>query len=115
MTRTAVIMTDTNGCISHWTTEAEVLFGYAALDAVGQTLDLIVPIEHQEAHWIGFRRAMAQPKIKDLTSDLPLCCADGTIRHFAGRLLVLMDPLGTAIGAVAVFTDKGEVGFRPFG
>jgi PAS domain S-box-containing protein len=115
MSSAAVIMTDTEGCISYWNAGAESLLGYSALAAMGQSLDLIVPIEHREAHWRGFHRAMDQPQIKDLASDLPLLCADGTNRHFAGRLLVLMDALGKAIGAVAIFTDRGEVGFRAFG
>jgi hypothetical protein len=35
---------------------------------------------------------------------LPVLCAHGELRTFAGRLIVLTDGLGTAIGAPAIFT-----------
>ncbi len=58
---------------------------------------------------------MAAPALKDLAADLPVWCADGEIRHFAGRLLVLIDGLGRSAGAVAIFTDAGSTNVRPFG
>ncbi len=114
MTAPAVIMTDTAGCIIYWTEEAQELFGYPKEFAMGQSLDLIVPVQYRDAHWRGFHRAMSAPRIKDLVSDMPVLCADGSTRYFAGRLVVVMDALATAVGAVAIFTDQGEVGFRAF-
>ncbi len=58
---------------------------------------------------------MKEPKVKDLAADLPVLCSDGQIRHFAGRLLVLRDGLGTAIGASAIYAPIGSTGLRPFG
>jgi hypothetical protein len=58
---------------------------------------------------------MREPKVKVLAADLPVLCADGRVRAFAGRLLVLSDGLETAIGALAVFNDEGSTGNRPFG
>ncbi|MGH9185578.1 MAG: PAS domain S-box protein [Acidimicrobiales bacterium] len=37
---------------------ATELFGYSAGEAVGASLDLIVPEEFRERHWAGFRRAI---------------------------------------------------------
>src|SRR4051794_19879525 len=54
-----VVLTDAEGVIRFWSAGAETAFGYAAIEAVGQTLDLIVPAEYSDAHWAGFRRAMA--------------------------------------------------------
>lgn len=111
----AVIETDTDGVIRRWSPGAEALFGYSADDALGRLVDLIVPERHRDAHWTGFHRAMRAPKVKDLKADLPVRCADGNIRTFAGRLIVLSDGLETAIGAIAVFTDGGSTGNCPFG
>lgn len=111
----AVIETDTDGVIRRWSEGAETLFGHPATDAVGRTVDLVIPEHLREAHWAGFRRAMDTPEIKDLAADLPVLCADGTIRHCPGRLLVLSDGLGTALGAVAIFRSDGTTGVRPFG
>ncbi|MBM7788973.1 PAS domain S-box-containing protein [Tenggerimyces flavus] len=90
------------------------MFGYAAEEAVGQKVDLLVPERWREAHWAGFRRAMGEPVIRDLAADLPVRCADGSERFFAGRLLVLTDGLGASIGAMAIYTDADETGVRPF-
>jgi len=57
---------------------------------------------------------MRQPEIKDMAADLPVLCADGTVREFAGRLLTLSDGLGVAIGAMAIYTDSGTTGSHPF-
>lgn len=111
----AVIVVDTDGVIRQWDSGAETLFGYRAGDAVGQSLDLLIPEHLQAAHWRGFRRAMIKPTIKDLAADMPVTCADGRLRTFAGRLLVLSDGLGVALGAMAIFTDGGSTGVRPFG
>ena len=112
--RQAVIAVSVGGVIRYWNGDAELLFGHRADEAVGQSLDLIVPAAHREAHWAGFHRAMVAPVLKDLAADLPVRCADGEIRHFAW-LVVLLDGLGHAAGAVAIFTDAGSTGVRPFG
>ena len=104
MDRHAVIVVDTSGVITGWNHAAETLFGYRADDAVGQSLDLVVPEHWQEAHWTGFERAMKDPKAKAILVDLPVRCADRKVRNLAGRLLVLSDGLGVAIGAMAIFS-----------
>jgi PAS domain S-box-containing protein len=113
--RHAIIVADTDGVIRQFNEDAEAMLGHRAADAVGATLDLVVPEHLRDAHWRGFRRAMAQPRVKDLAADLPVRCADGELRTFAGRLIVLSDGLGTALGAMAIFTDEGSTGVRPFG
>ncbi|MQA89345.1 MAG: PAS domain S-box protein [Gemmatimonas sp.] len=110
----AVIVVNTDGVITSWTEGAAQMFGHDSASAVGRPVDLIVPEHLREAHWAGFHRAMADPQIKDMTADLPVLCADGRIREFPGRLLVLSDGLGTAIGAIAIYRADGTTGVRPF-
>lgn len=111
----AVIETDTDGVIQRWNGGAEEMFGHSAAVAIGLRVDFIVPEHLRDAHWAGFHRAMKEPKVKDLRADLPVLCADQEVRHFAGRLLVLSDGLGTAIGALAIYAREGTTGVRPFG
>ncbi|MDQ8705081.1 PAS domain S-box protein [Streptomyces sp. LHD-70] len=115
MTYHAIVVADTHGTITQWNDGAERLFGHSAPEAVGRKLDLLVPERLREAHWAGFGRAMAHPKIKDLAADLPVLCADGTERLYAGRLLVLCDGLGAPLGAMAIYASEGSTGVRPFG
>ena len=54
----AIIFADCRGVICLWNLSAETLFGYTAEEAVGNTLDLIVPEPFRDAHWAGFHRAI---------------------------------------------------------
>jgi PAS domain S-box-containing protein len=98
-----VIVADTSGVITEWNHAAETLFGYRADEAVGQSLDLVVPEHWRQAHWAGFHRALKEPKGKALPGDLPVRCADGKARNgqarFCGRQFVL--PM-SAFGGVGV-------------
>ncbi len=118
MTDHAIVVVDTDGHITYWSPGAEALFGHRAADALGQSLDLIVPSALRARHWAGFRRAMRAPQVKDLAADIPVLCADGAdgqVQQFAGRLLVLSDGLGVALGAVGIFAADGTTGIKPFG
>jgi PAS domain S-box-containing protein len=110
----ATIRTDETGRITGWDAGAEALFGHTSDAAIGQPVDIIIPEPLRAAHWTGFHRAMRDPQIKDMAADLPVLCADGTIREFAGRLLALSDALGVAIGAMAIYTNDGLTGRKPF-
>jgi PAS domain S-box-containing protein len=115
VTAHAIVVVDTDGHITWWSPGAEALFGHSAADALGQSLDLIVPGALRERHWAGFRRAMQTPEVKNLAADIPVLCADGRVQQFAGRLLVLSDGLGVALGAVGIFASEGTTGIKPFG
>ncbi|MGE5090462.1 MAG: PAS domain S-box protein, partial [Candidatus Levyibacteriota bacterium] len=54
----AVIFADVEGVIRVWNAAAARIFGFAAAEAIGRSLDLIIPEHLRQAHWIGFRRAM---------------------------------------------------------
>jgi len=115
VTNHAIVVANVDGTITRWSTGAEALFGHSAMEAVGRSLDLIVPEGLRARHWAGFRRAMAAPQVKDLAADIPVLCSDGQVREFAGRLLVLSDGLGAALGAIGIFAPDGTTGFKPFG
>ena len=54
----AVIYADAAGTIVLWNDAAAALFGYNAAEAVGQSLDLIIPKHLQKAPWSAFEAAM---------------------------------------------------------
>jgi PAS domain S-box-containing protein len=114
MTDHAIVVTDADGTITWRSPGAEALFGHSAAAALGQSLDLIVPDALRARHWAGFRRVMAAPQVKDLAADMPVLCADGQVKEFAGRLLVLSDGLGAALGAMGIFAADGTTGIKPF-
>jgi PAS domain S-box-containing protein len=57
-TADAVIFADVEGLIRVWNAAAARIFGFAAEEAIGRSLDLIIPERLRQAHWSGFHRAM---------------------------------------------------------
>lgn len=55
----AVVVADGGGIITFWNAAAERMFGWPEAEAVGQTLDLIIPERLRSRHWEGWRRVMA--------------------------------------------------------
>lgn len=103
----ALIFADRDGIICVWNQGAEHLFGYPAVEAIGRSLDLIVPEALREAHWEGFHRAISQ----GATSH-----AGGSIitrsLHKSGQQLyvdmsfaVVRNQAGETIGSAAVARD----------
>ncbi len=45
------------GTIRLWNPGAEFLFGYTDVEAIDQSLNLIIPENLRQAHWDGFHRA----------------------------------------------------------
>src|SRR5262245_12013664 len=60
----AVIFADRGGVIRYWGRGAEILFGYAAADALGESLDLIIPERFRPAHWQAYDRAIESGRTK---------------------------------------------------
>jgi PAS domain S-box-containing protein len=54
----AIVTSDASGAITYWNPAAERLFGFAASEALGNSLDLIIPERLRERHWAGFRKTM---------------------------------------------------------
>lgn len=55
----AVIVSEPAGRIIFWNRGAETMFGHSAADAVGQSLDIIIPERFRARHWEGYRTVMA--------------------------------------------------------
>jgi PAS domain S-box-containing protein len=54
----AIIYADREGVIRLWNRGAEIIFGYAAAEALGQSLALIIPPKYRHAHDEGYRHAI---------------------------------------------------------
>jgi PAS domain S-box-containing protein len=53
-----MIVADRDGIIREWNVAAERIFGFSAAEAIGQTLDLVVPEEERADH-CNYRRVIA--------------------------------------------------------
>ena len=108
----AVIYADDAGTIRRWNRAAADLFGYSPAEALGQSLDLIIPEHLRAAHWRGFEAAVASGALK--LSGRPTVTR---AMHRTGRRLYVEMTFalvtghaggGAARGAVAVARDVTE-------
>jgi PAS domain S-box-containing protein len=60
----ALVVADLQGVIRYWNDAAQVLFGHSREEALGASLDLIVPERFKAAHDAGFARAIASGQLR---------------------------------------------------
>jgi PAS domain S-box-containing protein len=80
----AIIAVGNDGKIILWNPAAERVFGFTAADAVGQSLDLIIPERFRERHWNGFHQVMLSVK----PATAAKCCAFRLCTKTAARLSI---------------------------
>ncbi len=54
----AVVYADAEGVIRLWNRGATRIFGFAEAEALGRSLDIIIPENLRERHWHGYRATM---------------------------------------------------------
>jgi PAS domain S-box-containing protein len=54
----AIIFADLKGLVRYWNRGAEEIFGFSAQEAMGQSLDLIIPERMRQPHWDGYYKAI---------------------------------------------------------
>ncbi len=111
----AIVFADPAGRIRYWSPGAERLFGHDSSQALGQSLDVIVPEEFRERHWAAFHRAMqtAECGLDRAAAHLPVLCGDGRVRVFPARFTFVTDGHGRAVGALAVYGQEAS-GAQPW-
>ncbi len=107
----AVVVADTEGVIRLWNAGAEAIFGYTPAEALGQTLDLIVPERFRERHWDGYRKVMATGVTRYANGELlavPAVRRNGTRISLEFSVALLHDQSGALIGIGAILRDVTE-------
>ncbi len=54
----AIVVCDPEGVITLWNPAAQYMFGFSPEEALGQSLDLIIPQRLRARHWEGYRKTM---------------------------------------------------------
>jgi PAS domain S-box-containing protein len=106
----AIIFADREGKIRLWNTGAEAMFGYGADEAMGQSLDLIIPERQRARHWEGYLRVMDTGVTKYSTEVLavPAMRKDGTRISLEFHIVMVRDEAGAILGVAAVLRDVTE-------
>jgi PAS domain S-box-containing protein len=104
----AVVATDREGIIRFWNPGAQRIFGFAASEAVGCSLDLIVPENLRARHWTGYRRVMATGESRYGHGDLlsvPALTKDGSRVSVEFTIVMLRDDGDRPAGTAAILRD----------
>ena len=106
----AIIFADREGTIRLWNAGAEAVFGYQAQEAVGKSLDLIVPQKQRARHWEGYRTVMATgvTRYGRELLKVPAVRKDGTRISLEFSILLLRNAGGEIVGAAAILRDVTE-------
>ncbi|MFV0524773.1 MAG: PAS domain S-box protein [Acidimicrobiales bacterium] len=106
----AVIISDAEGTIRYWNGAAARVFGWSAEEAIGRSLDLIIPEKQRPAHWAGYEKTM-ETGITRYADDLlrvPALNADGQRHSIAFTVSLIPGDDGRPAGIAAVVRDETE-------
>ena len=106
----AVVVADAHEKIVLWNAAATRIFGYSEEEALGNTLDLIVPERQRQRHNEGYSKSMETGTTRYGTSLLkvPARHKDGRTLSIAFTVGMLFDEKHQANGVVAVIRDETE-------
>lgn len=104
----AIILGDARGIIRLWNAGAEAVFGFTAAEAVGRSMDIIIPERLRARHWDGYHKVMATGTSRYGRGDLlavPAIRKDGSTCSIEFTVQVLKDEEGRIVGPVAIIRD----------
>ena len=106
----AILISDREGIIRFWNSGAERIFGHTEAEALGQSLDLIIPENLRKRHWDGYWQVMATGETKYKTGLLsaPGIRKDGSRVSLEFSMVLLHDENGAMQGSASIMRDVTE-------
>src|SRR5262245_55509991 len=104
----AVVAADADGIVRFWNAGAERIFGHSETDAIGQSLDLIIPERLRQRHWDGYRHTMATGQSRYGEGEMlsvPALRRDGATISVEFTVVPLKSDSGQMTGIVAIMRD----------
>ena len=104
----AIVVADRDGIIRFWNPGAERIFGHSAEEAIGRSLDLIIPERLRERHWQGYRHTVATGQSRYGEGDLlsvPAQHKNGGTLSVEFTIVPLQDQQGAMVGMAAIMRD----------
>ncbi len=106
----AILFTDREGILRLWNAGAERIFGWTAAEAIGQSMDLIIPERLRPRHWANWDRVMETGVTRYATETLavPALRKDGAPLSIEFTIQLVRDDAGKILGPVAIVRDVTE-------
>lgn len=104
----AIIVSDATGAITLWNPAAERIFGFTESEALGQSLDLIIPERQRQRHWEGYHQTMrtGQTRYASNVLRVPAVHKDGRALSIAFTVALLFSAEKTVTAIVAIVRDE---------
>jgi PAS domain S-box-containing protein len=106
----AIVVSDPAGIIRLWNDGATRIFGYSAEEAMGQSLDVIIPEKLRDRHWKGYFQTMATgyTRYGDKLLSVPATHRDGQRLSIEFSVAILRDDAGQIVGISAIMREVTE-------
>ena len=104
----AIVYADAEGVIRLWNQGASRIFGFAEAEALGRSLDIIIPAGLRERHWQGFRATMRTGRSRygdGQVLAVPAVRKDGARISVEFIIVPFTDDSGRMIGIAALMRD----------
>ena len=90
----AIVAADADGAIVFWNAAAARIFGYSEAEALGRSLDLIIPERLRERHWQGYSQVMnsGETRYGNDVLRVPALHKDGHTLSIAFTVALLRTP-----------------------
>jgi PAS domain S-box-containing protein len=104
----AIVVADAKGAITLWNPAAERIFGFTESEALGKSLDLIIPERQRQRHWDGYHKTMQTGETRYGSDVLrvPALHKDGRPLSIAFTVALLYAPEGKVTAIAAVIRDE---------
>lgn len=104
----AIIYADAQGMIAFWNKGAERIFGFSEAEAIGKSLDIIIPENLRQRHWDGFAETVRTGKTRYGAGDVlavPALRKDGSRISIEFTILPFADQAGRILGMAAILRE----------
>ncbi len=103
----AILFADREGIIRLWNLGAERIFGFSAAQAIGQSLDIMIPEKLRQRHWDGYNKTMDTGETRYGTDMLsvPALHQNGARLSTEFSIVMLTDNDNKPLGVAAIMRD----------
>lgn len=104
----AVVVSDREGKVIVWNPAAERMFGFTEAEALGQSMDMIIPERLRKRHWEGFDKSMETGTTRYGHDVLRVPAVDkaGSAMSIAFTVAMLFGPDGKVSAIASVIRDE---------
>jgi PAS domain S-box-containing protein len=104
----AIVYADAKGRIFFWNAGAERIFGFSPREAIGQSLDIIIPENLRKRHWKGYDATILSGTTKYGAGNIlavPALRKDLSGVSIEFTIFPFLDDTGRIVGIAAILRD----------